>query len=130
VLVVENPAVVAVAAADGFEGTVVCSSGRPSVAVMVLLSQLASAGAAVDVHADFDPAGFGIVAGLVAAGYRPWRMTAADYLDVVALSAGEKLGEATPLTPWDPELATLFDEHRRPVYEEQILDLILQPRAG
>lgn len=125
VLVVENPSVLAVAAADSYDGTVVCCSGRPTVATTLLLQQLAIAGASIDAHADFDEAGLGIIANFAAAGYRPWRMTAASYLAHLD-SAGPARGlGAVPITPWDPELSATFAQHRRPLFEELVIDEIL-----
>jgi hypothetical protein len=94
------------------------------VAVSTLVAQAVDAGAVVDVHADFDAGGFGVCNDLAPFGARPWRMGAADYeshrhLGVVVSSV------PVPATPWDPQLAAVFDEHRRVVFEEQILDHIL-----
>lgn len=124
VLVVENPAVVAVAAEARFDGTVICASGRPTVAVSTLVAQAVAAGATVDVHADFDPGGFGVCADLLAVGAQPWRMGAADYQAHLRLSTVTST-QPVPSTPWDPQMATVFAEHRRVVFEEQILDHVL-----
>jgi hypothetical protein len=52
--VVENPSVVAEAAGRMWSGPVlVCSSGRPTVAVVTLLRQLQGEGAALNQHADY-----------------------------------------------------------------------------
>lgn len=130
VLVVENPAIVAVAAATEHPGTLVCSSGQPSAACTNLVFGLVSAGTHVDVHADFDAGGFSIVSTLAQCGARPWRMTADDYVAALTLAGPDRTasGETTgpiPATPWDPALAAAYAQHRRPVYEEQLRDQIL-----
>lgn len=124
VLVVENPAVLAVAAGHGFDGTLVCSSGQPTVAVAMLIAQAVAAGCRVDVHADFDPAGLGITAWLAAAGGQPWKMGADDYAGAMHLSQ-VRSSHAVPLTPWDPRLHEVFTTERRIVFEEQIIDHLL-----
>lgn len=125
VLVVENPAVLAVAAADGHEGAIVCSSGQPSAACVSVVHQLTQSGTDVRVHADFDPGGFGIVTRLRELGATPWRMGVAEYRAALALAGSRTVTGPVPVTPWDPELAAVFAEERRPVYEEQVLDTIL-----
>lgn len=119
--VVENPSLVAEAASAGWSGPpLVCSSGRPTVAVVTLLRQLGSGGAPLYQHADFDPAGLSITAWLAdRAGTIPWRMTAADYL----AAAGPAEGPASwsvPETPWDPSLREAMMGVGRVVYEEQL----------
>jgi len=125
VLVVENPSVLAVAAAESYDGTVVCCAGRPTVATMLLLEQLASAGASVDTHADFDEVGLSITSGFAIRGYRPWRMTARAYLDGLEKAGDARDGGAVPDTPWDPSLSEVFRTNRRPLYEEMLIADIL-----
>lgn len=126
VLVVENPAVLSVAALERFDGTVICSSGRPSTAVLALVRDAVAAGARVDAHADFDQGGFGVLSDLVAAGACPWRMGAADYLAVADRSTVVAPGASRAVsTPWDPDLAVRFAELGRVVFEEQLLDRLL-----
>jgi uncharacterized protein (TIGR02679 family) len=119
-VVVENPSVVADAAAAGWNSPpLVCSSGRPSVAVVTLLRQLGAAGARLYQHADFDPAGVGITAWLQErAGTLPWRMTADDYL--AAQPGREPSFDTVPLTPWDPALQATMAGRRIAVYEEDV----------
>ena len=126
VLVVENPAVLVVAAIERFDSPVVCSAGVPTVAVVTLVEQLIAAGSRVDVHADLDSAGLGIVRFLTAdSGAVPFRMSAADYRDVVGRAGGLRDERPVPPTPWDPELGREFDATRLIVFEEQIIDQIL-----
>jgi len=122
--VVENPSLVAEAAAEGWEGPpLVCSSGRPTVAVVTLLRQLGEHGGALEQHADFDAAGLAITAWLAErAGTVPWRMSACDYL--AALNGGGRIrpsvNGSVPPTPWDPELSSLMRAADAAVYEEEL----------
>lgn len=110
VFVVENPAIVSeVAGPDrarigGARPVLVCSSGRPNVAVVTILRQLSAAGAPVLQHADFDPAGLAITAWLAErAGATPWRMATSDYLSMVSAARDRPpLKGAVPPTPWGP----------------------------
>jgi uncharacterized protein (TIGR02679 family) len=122
--VVENPSLVAEAAGVGWNGPpLLCSSGRPTVAVVTLVRQLASRGGVVLQHADFDPVGLAITGWLAErAGTIPWRMTASDYLHAIAsTSAGDGASlAAVPETPWDAPLADAMRAAGRRVYEEQL----------
>jgi uncharacterized protein (TIGR02679 family) len=126
--VVENPAVVAEVAGAGWTRpepsppVLVCSSGRPNVAVLTLVRQLSAAGAPVLQHADFDPAGLAITAWLAErAGATPWRMTASDYLSVVSTVRDRPpFKAAVPPTPWDPSLQRVMARHGVAVYEEDL----------
>ena len=121
--VVENPSVLAEAARQRWDGPpIVCSSGRPTVAVSTLLRQLCAGGAAVRQHADFDAAGVGITSWLAArAGTTPWHMTAADYLAAVDRrdASAPTLGPVPP-TPWDPGLQEAMQQTGVVVYEESL----------
>jgi uncharacterized protein (TIGR02679 family) len=78
---VENPSLIAEASSGWTGPPLVCTSGRPTVAAVTLLRQLASDGAVIYQHADFDPTGLAITGWLAQrAGSVPWRMTATDYL--------------------------------------------------
>lgn len=126
--VVENPSLLAEAVAAGWTGPLlVCSSGRPTVAVLTLLRQLGAAGAALYQHADFDPAGLAITAWLrERAGTCPWRMSTGEYLEAVGASR-ERLPVTAPVpaTPWDPPLAGALQAHGVAVYEEEIRHRLL-----
>ena len=120
--VVENPSLVAEAAATGWSGPpVVCSSGRPTVAVATLLRQLGAQGAAMLQHADFDATGLGITAWLAdRAGTVPWRMTADDYGAFAGRGAKVSTLGNLPETPWDPELQQAMGDAGVVVYEEEL----------
>ncbi|HEX5267428.1 MAG TPA: TIGR02679 family protein [Acidimicrobiales bacterium] len=133
VFVVENPAVVAELAGGGSgppdlgRPVLVCSSGRPNVAVVTLLRQLSAAGAPVLQHADFDPAGVAITAWLAErAGATPWRMGAPDYLSGLSgMRDRPPLKAAVPPTPWDPALQQVMTQHGVAVYEEDVRSQLL-----
>lgn len=126
VRVVENPAVLAAASRDGCATPLVCTAGLPSVAALLACEQLAAAGSSLHVHADFDPAGLRIVAGLLDRFPQAsaWRMTAADYRaarpSAVAFAPAE-----VPATSWDPPLAAAMADRGRAVFEETILGTLL-----
>lgn len=131
--VVENPAVVAAAAARGWDGPpIVCSSGRPSIAVVTILRQLGVRGARLHQHADFDAAGVGITTWLAEhAGTTPWRMTSEDYLAVAtARHDRPRLRGAVPATPWDPSLAQAMADHGTVVFEEELADSLLRAMSS
>jgi uncharacterized protein (TIGR02679 family) len=126
--VVENPSLVAEAARLGWAGPpIVCSSGRPTVAVVTLVRQLAAAGAEVLQHADFDATGLAITGWLAArAATTPWRMSSADYLAAASRRSGQATLETLPPTPWDPGLHTAMAQAGHPVYEEELRTELLQ----
>ncbi|MBW3642357.1 MAG: TIGR02679 family protein [Actinobacteria bacterium] len=130
VFVSENPAVVA-AAADHLGDrapTMLCLDGMPSTAALVVLDRLAVHGCEVRYHGDFDWRGLAI-AGVLARkvpATRPWRFGAADYrqalergLATVALS-----GRPAP-SPWDATLASAMEVAGVAVYEEQVIEVLL-----
>lgn len=129
-LVVENPRVVEAAAQAGIAAAVVSAGGNPSGAVRLLLRQLLAAGADLRYHGDFDSAGLAMCARMVGAGLTPWRMDVSDYLKAVtaATDAGVDLpADPSPpgATPWSPSLRTAFDQQRKIVHEERLLDDLL-----
>jgi uncharacterized protein (TIGR02679 family) len=122
-LVVENPTLVAEAADRGWNGSpLVCTSGRPTHAVVVLLRQLGADGAVLAQHADFDVAGLGISSWLSRrTGSLPWQMTGHDYLEALRTSGTTvQLGGTVPPTPWDPTLQEAMARHGLAVHEEAI----------
>ncbi len=125
--VVENPTVVAAVADAGIRRPLVCTASWPTQAGVVLLDQLRAAGARLHYHGDIDPTG------LVLAehhrtrfGASPWRLTADDYLAAVEDATVVIAADATvPATPWDPSLADAVRTHRRVVFEEQVVAVLL-----
>ena len=125
VWVFENPSIVALALARF--GTrcppVVCTSGWPNSAGILLLQGLSAAGCTLRYHGDFDGEGIRIAANVVSrTGAVPWRMTSADYLG--ALGAGPPAGRVTD-APWDSALADHMREHDVTVSEERVADVLL-----
>jgi uncharacterized protein (TIGR02679 family) len=122
---VENPSLVAEASSGWTGPPLVCTSGRPTIAAVTLLRQLASDGAVVYQHADFDPTGVAITGWLAQrAGSVPWRMTAADYVGSLSSSAPVFQG-TPPETPWDPALQAVMSQRGQALYEEEIrVDLL------
>jgi uncharacterized protein (TIGR02679 family) len=129
VWVFENPSVLAVAL-DRFGGRcppLVCTSGWPSSAGILLLNRLRDAGSALFYHGDFDGEGLRIAANVVArTGATPWRMSGDDYL--AAAADGPPVGRVTPV-PWDPELARHLTEVGRTVPEERLATGLLDEIA-
>lgn len=125
--VVENPSLIATAASRNWPGPpLICSSGRPTMAVVLLIRQLASGGATIWQHADFDPAGLGITRWLAErAGTVPWRMSRDDYLDGIDPAMEATISGPVPATPWDPALADEMAARRIVVYEESLCELLL-----
>ncbi len=130
VWVVENPSVLAMAL-DRFGvrcPPIVCTSGWPNSAGILLLGGLREAGCPLRYHGDFDGEGIRIAANVISrVGATPWRMDAADYLQ--AVGSGPGVGRVTE-APWDPALATLMREHDVTVSEERVADSLLDELAA
>ncbi|WP_046471888.1 TIGR02679 family protein [Allosalinactinospora lopnorensis] len=121
VWVVENPSVLAMALARFGAACppLVCTSGWPSGAAILLLRRLRDSGAELRYHGDFDGDGIRIAAYVCAkTDARPWRMGRSDYLDAVR-PEGRGPGRITD-APWAPSLAPALREHAVAVPEEQI----------
>jgi uncharacterized protein (TIGR02679 family) len=129
VYVVENPSLLAAAAQRGWRAPpFVCSSGRPTVAVVALLRQLMASGATARQHADFDSAGVAITQWLAdRVGTVPWQMTANAYGSVPAASPERQRRAAQFIgaTPWDPDLAQSMEDRGVVVFEEQLCERLL-----
>jgi uncharacterized protein (TIGR02679 family) len=126
VWVFENPSVLALAL--GMFGRdcppMVCTSGWPNSAAVLLLQQLTATGAALRYHGDFDGEGLRIAANIVArTGAVPWRMTSADYL--AAVGHGPPVGRVTSV-PWDADLAGHLDRIGVTVPEERVATGLLE----
>ena len=128
VLVCENPRVLE-AMADRFGGGVptVCTAGQPALVVLDLLRRLASAGAALPYHGDFDWPGIAIANRLMAeAGAAPWLMSAFDYQAAARRGPAILALSGTPVAPsWDPALGTVMTRLGVAVHEEAVLDDLL-----
>ncbi len=127
VLVCENPRVLeAIAERGAAAPPVVCTAGEPSTVVTEVLGRLATAGAALRYHGDFDWAGVGIANRLVRrSGVAPWLMTPRDYLAGVRPEAPALTG--TPVEPeWDPELGAAMRASGRAVHEEAVVEAVVE----
>lgn len=121
VFVVENPSLIADIAGSWAGPPLLCSSGRPSMAVVAVVRQLIESGAVVLQHADFDAAGIDITRWLEArAGTVPWRMGADDYSAAVATRPTTALEGKVGPTPWAPDLGPSMVASGRAVHEEAI----------
>jgi uncharacterized protein (TIGR02679 family) len=130
--VVENPSLLSHAAAEKWMGSpIICSSGRPSIAVVTLIRQLSALGSTCRQHADFDATGLGITAWMAErAGTVPWLMTADAYCEAIAVKRQRvPLESAVPDTVWDPALGPAMRAAGVAVYEEELRLTILAAMA-
>lgn len=113
----ENPQVLQRAAETGIGHPLICFSGNPASAGILLAERLS-----IRYHGDFDWPGVAIATRVFAAGARPWLMSAADYQIAVESGIPHIPLVGRPVaTPWDPELRTVMGLHGRAVYEEAVL---------
>jgi uncharacterized protein (TIGR02679 family) len=128
VYVCENPNVVAIAAERLGPrcAPLVSTEGMPAAAQRTLLTQLASAGARLLYHGDFDWAGLRI-GNLVmrSFGAAPWRFRAADYAAAAREASGEILTGAPVAASWDAGLAPAMQEHGLAIHEEGLAATLL-----
>jgi uncharacterized protein (TIGR02679 family) len=130
--VVENPSLLSHAAAEKWTGApIICSSGRPTVAVVTLIRQLSAGGATCRQHADFDATGLGITAWMAErAGTIPWLMTADAYGEAIAVQRERvPLESMIPDTGWDPALSPAMRTAGVAVYEEELRLTLLDAMA-
>lgn len=127
VWVFENPSVLALALVRF--GTrcppMVCTSGWPSSAGVLLLRKLAAGGCRLGYHGDFDGEGIRIAANVLArTGATPWRMDVADYRGALEdLPSGPPVGRVTE-APWDQNLATALRSHNITISEERVASML------
>jgi uncharacterized protein (TIGR02679 family) len=128
VWVFENPSIIALALARFGPRCppIVCTSGWPSSAVVLLLQGLAAAGCRLRYHGDFDGEGIRIAANVASrTGATPWRMDSADYLAALGPAPrGPAVGRVTD-APWDVALADHMREHGVTVSEERVAEVVL-----
>jgi uncharacterized protein (TIGR02679 family) len=135
VFVCENPAVLAAAADQLGERapTMLCLDGMPSTAALVVLDHLVAGGAVAHYHGDFDWRGLGI-AGVLARkvpAAQSWRFGAPDYMAAVQRGLGTvPLSGRTTTSPWDVDLAPSMADAGVAVYEEQVLDQLVDDLAS
>jgi uncharacterized protein (TIGR02679 family) len=132
VWVFENPSVIALSLARFGRRCppMVCTSGWPNSAGILLLHGFASAGCRLRYHGDFDGEGIRIAANVLSrTGATPWRMAATDYLAALVRQAeGPVVGRVTE-APWDSLLAASMRTHDVTVSEERVADVLLDELA-
>ena len=133
IYICENPAVVSTAAeALGDRcAPLVCTDGRPVVAVSCLIEHAAVHGCTLRYHGDFDWPGVEMATeALRRHGAEPWRLGAHDYRRAVAAGAGTKtLTGHRADTPWDPALSIEMCEAGLMVEEEAVVNDLLEDLA-
>lgn len=127
VLVCENPRVLqAVAERCAGQVCVVCTSGMPGLVTVDVLSRLASGGATLAYHGDFDWPGIAIANRMIRrVGCEPWRMSTADYV-AAARSDGHPLEGEPTAAVWDDDLADAMRRTGTVVHEEAVLEDLLE----
>ncbi|MEV0276388.1 TIGR02679 family protein [Streptomyces sp. NPDC050610] len=126
--ITENPSILALALSRFGPSCppMVCTSGWPNSAAMLLLRHLAAADCHLHYHGDLDGEGLRIAAHILAkTPAKPWRMTTADYL--TALRSAERGPDPGRITeaPWDQELAGALREAGASVVEERVAEVLL-----
>lgn len=129
VYICENPGVVAFAA-DRLGprcAPLVCTSGQPAAATMVLLRALSAAGARLVHHGDFDWGGVRIANVLHSRlALTPWRFDARAYLQAAGMSAStQRLQGRQAKASWDPSLTDAMRRVGRRVEEEIVVEELL-----
>ena len=126
-LVCENPRVLE-AMADRLSGvSAVCTSGQPKLVNLELLRRLATAGAVLQYHGDFDSPGVAMANRLIAeVGAEPLLMSASDYQAAARTGrAALELSGASVDASWDPSLRPTMTRLGVAVHEEAVLDELL-----
>lgn len=136
VYICENPVVVALAAdrLGGRCAPLVCTSGQPGAAAMVLLRNLAAAGAHLVHHGDFDWGGVRIGNTLHARlPLTPWRFDSNAYLSAAASAATSattpRLSGQAVSASWDPSLTDHMRRIGVRIEEEVVADDLLADLA-
>jgi uncharacterized protein (TIGR02679 family) len=130
----ENPVIVALAGDRlGAEcPPLVCTSGQPGAATMLLLRALAAAGARLTHHGDFDWGGVRIANVLHARlPLVPWRFDTEAYLRAAdTITSPQPLVGASAPTSWDPRLGETMRRVGRRIEEELVLEELLADLAA
>jgi uncharacterized protein (TIGR02679 family) len=126
----ENPSVLATASSvlGEHSSPLICTDGQANGAVDEVLRQVRVSGNQLLHHGDFDWGGIRAANWIVARhGADPWRFSTADY-DAVAHRGRVQLEPApTGLTAqWCPSLVDAMAARRLKVFEEQIVDVLLE----
>lgn len=132
VFVCENPNIVAIAAdrLGTFCAPLACTDGMPSAAQQTLLTQLASSGAKLRYHGDFDWAGLAIGNFVIREfGAEPWRFGAADYLSACGTHGVELRDDERVIAGWDDHLTDVMSQQGAVVHEEAVVETLLTDLA-
>ena len=130
IFVCENPTVLASAANELGErcAPLVCVLGHLRQSAHRLLRQLTNAHYRIRYHGDFDWAGITIANSVVSRHQAiPWRMGATDYLN--APLSNVPLGKNRVAAGWDKLLMSAMVSRAHAVFEEQVLDGLIQDLA-
>jgi uncharacterized protein (TIGR02679 family) len=134
IYVCENPTVVSAAAEALGEhcAPLLCTDGRPTVAVTCLLEHAAEQGCTLRYHGDFDWPGIAMATDALRRPHaEPWRLGATDYRRAVAVGAGTKALRGRPAnTPWDPDLCSAMSDGGLIVEEEAVVTELLEDLAA
>jgi uncharacterized protein (TIGR02679 family) len=129
VYICENPAVVALAADRlGSEcAPLVCTSGQPGAATMLLLRALGASGARLVHHSDFDWGGIRIGNVLHRRlKVEPWQFDTEAYVHAADAVAARQSLLGTPVhASWDPRLSETMRRAGQRIEEELVLDGLL-----
>jgi len=132
--VCENPNLVAIAADQWGPkcAPLVCIDGMPGASQRHLLSQLASAGARLFYHGDFDWPGIRIGNHVMRMhDAQPWRYTAADYVAGISMVSDHEhplVGKAVGAC-WDDKLSAEMQRHGMAIAEEAVAKTLLSDLA-
>lgn len=110
----------------------VCLSGEPAAAGRRLVAALASGGARLRYHGDFDADGIAIANSVIGGRVEPWRYGADDYLAAVGATAvRDELDRKPVFARWDARLSGAMADAGARIYEEHVLeDLLTDLRTG
>jgi uncharacterized protein (TIGR02679 family) len=125
IYICENPNVVSGAAnrLGAASAPLVCVEGQPRTAARLLLGRLATAGASLAYHGDFDWGGVRIGNTVIGDfGARAWRFSASDY---EMTRGGRKLTGRPVPARWDSGLSSAMKIDGRAVHEEQVIEDLL-----
>lgn len=128
----ENPAIVMEAAIrlGRVSLPLLCTEGVPSDAFWKLANAIAEGGSPMRVHADFDASGCTIAGSVIERlGATPWRFDARNY-EAALVAFGDRVSlprskGTPPKTPWDPKLGRAITRDTRAVFEELLVDHLL-----
>jgi len=135
IFICENPAVVAAAAGalGSKSAPIMCTGGIPTDAFWQLGDAITRSGSSMSVHADFDATGLNIAGSVIERyGAEPWRFSSLYYLAAVETYGGLKLPAVegdVGQTPWDPPLSATITTTGKIVFEELVIESLIEDLA-